>query len=309
MSEPFTKYLKRNMNACKMKKHILFFTILILLFSLFPVTVYANSPPPPSYFYVEVANPPENAVFVDILIEIDAQSDGYTAFNTENGRRHGITAESEIAEYNQDGYMSLAYHYDGVWAESQLGYVSLFEMYPSTLSLDKITKTLKIALLDREGNIIQTSRPIDITPPGKQFARTLIYDANEALTEIGFEVFYRSSIFFLFSFFGVIIGRMLLSVGVETLIAIPFAIRPLRKIILVNCITQIALITFMSFSGLTYITALIIGEIFVYLSECAAYMMMFKSVTKTKIIVYTAVANTATLIMGLLMNSFHIFVY
>jgi len=289
-----------------LKKRILLITVLMLLLCMLPLTAYANSPPPPGYFYVQIDNPPENAVFADILIKINAQSDGYTPFNSENGARHGITAESEIVGYDQNGYMSLSFHYSGVYSEMELGSFLCFEMVPASRSIDKITESLKVVLLDKDGNIVQISPPIDTIPPGNQFARELIYDADGTLFEIQFNDFYKGSAGFLFPIIILILGRMLLSVGVETLIAVPFKIRPLRKITLVNVITQIALIAFMGSSGLTYIHAMIIGEIFVYLAEGAAYMLMFKSVNKVKIIIYTITANTTTLIMGLIMNGFHI---
>ena len=273
---------------------------------MLPLTAYANSPPPPSHFYVQIDNPPENAVYADILIKLDAQSDGYTPFNSGNGTRQGITAESEIVRYGHDGYVSLSFRYDKVYSDIKLENFIYFEMNPASQSIDKITESLKVALLDKDGNILQISPPINTTPPSNQFARELIYDADGTLFEIRFNDFYRGSVNLLFPIFLLVFGRMLLSIGVETLIAVPFKIKPLRKIAIVNFITQIALIAFICFSGLNYIYAVIVGEIFVYLSEGAAYMLMFKSVKKTRIIIYTITANTATLIIGLMMNGFHI---
>ena len=289
-----------------MKKYILFFIILLFILCVLPLTAYANSPPPPSHFYVQIDNLPDNAVYADILIKIDAQSDGYAPFNSDNGNRYGIAADSEIVGYDYDGYMSLSFHYNGVYSEMNPGNFLYFQMTPASQSIDKITESLKVALFDKDGNIIQVSPSISTIPPKNQFARELIYDADGTMFEIQFNDFYRGSINFLLSIVVLIFGRMLLSVVIETLIAIPFKIKPLRKIVIVNLITQIALLTFMGFSGLTYMSAIIIGEIFVYLSECAAYMMMFKSVKKSRIIIYTITANTATLILGLILNGVYI---
>ena len=92
---------------------------------------------------------------------------------------------------------------------------------------------------------------------------------------------------------------MALSVGIETLIAIPFKLRPLWKVSLVNLLTQIILIVFMRCSDIPYLTALIIGEAYVYISEFVAYSYLYK-IPKWKLAVYTVVANTFTLALGII---------
>ena len=66
---------------------------------------------------------------------------------------------------------------------------------------------------------------------------------------------------------------MALSIGIETLLGIPFRLRPLWKIAVVNLITQILLAALLLCSpGIIYYTALFMGEIVVYLAEFIAYL-------------------------------------
>lgn len=158
-------------------------------------------------------------------------------------------------------------------------------------------------MLDENGNILKISKEISIISQTKnRFARAVNYNANGDVSSIRFEYTYNQN--YIISVF----LRMLISVTTETLIAILFKIKPLYKIIIVNIITQVALIAFVLFSGLPYATTMIIGEIVVYTSEYLAYIMMFKSVSKSKLAIYTMTANTATLLLGLLFNQLHFLV-
>lgn len=290
-----------------MKKVLLAF--LTLFFLCCPImTAFANSPAPPSYFYCKVENVPNDAVFVDILIEISAQSSGYTDLNSKN-LLPNITADSEIVRYNQDGYRSLSFHYD-VLSRMEVD-SPYFTMNVSNQSMDKVSKSIKVALLDINGNIIKISDAVNTTPPtNDEFARTLNYDASSSTPTIQFMHFYKgsSNILFILPFILILIARLLISVGVETIIAVPFKLNPLRKIIVVNVLTQTVLILFMQFSTLPYVFALIIAEAFVYLSEYIAYVMLFKEEVKWKLAAYTIVANTVTLVIGLVMNNLHLLV-
>ena len=70
----------------------------------------------------------------------------------------------------------------------------------------------------------------------------------------------------------------------------------------VNLTTQLLLILFLSLSGLPYMTAVLVGEIAVYAAEFIAYLFLYRDVSRWRVLGYTALANTATLAMGLLFN-------
>jgi len=296
-----------------------------LVLSLTTMMAAADAPPPayPNRFECHVMNAPEKAVFCDLLIQINPQSDNYTAFNDQHNT---ITAQAPIVLYNEDGYMSFSFHYQGVTANmgglsgAALDSGVFFSLSDAAQSLDKISRTVKVVLLDADGNILNISGTISTAPPSaEEFVHAIMYDVTSGTTNISFSQTRNgtSSIFeFLFfipflmisgaSYFLMVYFRMLLSIGAEVLAALPFKLRPLWKIIAVNAITQLLLILFVLFSGLPYVTAVLIGEVFVYLSEFIAYLFLFKAVSKWKIALYTVCANTLTLTMGLLMNLLHI---
>ena len=279
-----------------------------LLLCMTAITAYANAPAPPNHFYCNIENAPQNAAYLDILIEITPHNDEYSAFNSQE---NNISADSQIALYNENGYMSLSFHYKNISrADMGIAY-PYFIMDYYNQSIDKISPTIKAVILDKEGNILQISDAISTVPETTdEFARTLTYNANEAAPVLQFNHYYKGSshpFYYLLSLL-IILFRMALSVGIETFAAIPFKIHPIWKITVINILTQTMLILFMMFSGLSYLTALIIGEVFVYISEFIAYILLYKSIPKWKIAIYTIAANTITLIMGLLMNSYNILV-
>ena len=269
-------------------------------------TVSANAPAPLSYFYCSLENAPADAVYFDILIEITPQDEEYSAFNSQ---QNAISADSQIALYNEDGYMSLSFHYKKLeYADMEIIY-PYFRMDYYNQSIDKVSQTIKVALLDRNGNILQISDAISTTPETTdEFAYMLTYNADETAPTLQFSHYYKGSShpFYFFLLLPIALLRMALSIGAETLVAIPFKMRPLWKVPVVNTATQIILIIFMMFSGIPYLTALIIGEVFVYISEFIVYIVLYKSIPKWKIAAYTITANTITLIMGLLMNAYNI---
>ncbi|MDR0249655.1 MAG: hypothetical protein LBI44_08415 [Oscillospiraceae bacterium] len=165
-----------------------------LLLRVPPMIVNANAPAPPSYFYVLVQNPPGTARYADILVKLDPQSEAYAEFNEDNGRKTGITAESEIAKYDEDGYMSLAFHYGGVNANMQIGTALTFIMNSSNLSVDKVTSLLKVAVIDGEGNILHISDAIDVTPPQNKYTVRLDYDAADGRAEAQYSDYYTGGL-------------------------------------------------------------------------------------------------------------------
>ena len=128
---------------------------LTLVFSVFllcitAITVSANAPPPPlpSFFDCTIQNAPADAVYFDILIEITPQDEDYKA--SDNNIK---PVDSKIVQYNQDGYMSLTFHYKKLdYADNKIEYAS-FKMKDSDLSIDKVSPTIKAVILDKDGNL------------------------------------------------------------------------------------------------------------------------------------------------------------
>ncbi len=284
--------------------------LLLALFSAFlpgwpALTVQANAPPPPSYVYGEIVNAPPEAAFIDILIPLDPSDERYVEFQEQ--RLGNVTADSPIVQYAEGGYRSLFFHCRGVDAENCTLPDCFFTLESSSLSLDDLAPSLKVALLDGEGNILKVSPAASLLPAEENtFPRTLRYDAAADTLEITFAPVYTGSssdVPLTVPLILCILARMALSIAVETLLALPFRLRPLWKIAVVNLITQILLVALMFSGSAVYYAALFMGEIVVYLAEFVAYLSLFHGVSRRKIAVYTLLANTVTLLLSLAMNA------
>jgi hypothetical protein len=290
----------------------------VLLLAAAPVApvAYANSPAPIGELRVEVNRPPEDAVYVDVLIKIDPEDADYIGFSDQNGTDNAISADAGIVAYNEDGYMSLSFHRLGMQAfmtKSNPEYKDfrvLFIMPQSMQTIDDITSSLKVALLDGDANVIHVSDAIDVSAPSGQYARTVFYDVETLSAEVEFVGLPpygggeggAATLGLLALVLLLLVGRVALSIGSETLIAITLHIKPVYKVVLVNIATQIALIAFMGLSGMTYVASMAIGEAAVYIVEGVAFCLLYRDIKPAKVIAYTVVANTVSLAIGLVMN-------
>ena len=290
-----------------MRRFALSFALVMILFSALTFSVSANSPAPPGYFYYQVINAGETVKFADILIKINPGSNTYTDFNASNNISGMFNAETPIVAYQEDGYRSLSFHYSEVYSnlDPESG---LAQLANSGQSIDKITTSIKIALLDEDGNILKVSNAVDVVPAAADtFPRGVKYDADGDTPVVQFHQTYIGSSskpnIFSFAFLFAVFLRMILSVSAEILLAIPFKLKPVWKIAAVNLVSQLFLISFMLFGGLHYLPSLIIGEIIVFASEFVVYTLLFRSVSKRRIAGYAILANAITLILGLYFNA------
>jgi len=251
-----------------------------------------------------------------MLIKIDPDCFEYIDFDSSNGIKYGIPSYSPIAMYNEDGFMSFTFHYQGSISNMILetrGSASERLYYYADFTYDKINSDqfrnvrdnyhiIKIALLDRDGNVLSISDEFDVNPKSPNvFLGAVKYNAEKNLIETDYLISAWSVLFYIFFMVSVVI-RIAVSITVEAVIAIPFKIMPIWKIVLTNLATQIILVLFMTFCRLPYIQNLIIIETFVYFSEFAVFSIIFKNTSKIKLALYTFVANTASLTIGLLLN-------
>ncbi|MDR0294669.1 MAG: hypothetical protein LBH91_00515 [Prevotellaceae bacterium] len=269
----------------------------------------------------EITNNPEASVYADLLIQINPESAEYTDFNESNGQLFDISYNSAIAQYAENGFASFTFHYLGSASNIVLSsnangsdylYADFTRIANDDSQFNNISANyhvMKIALLDKSGNILKISDVLDINPKKTgYFTGHLYYDANSGEAKAGY--FERSAFFGVFYLFLIlfipIVFPIIISIAIELVIALPFRIKPVRKVLIMNIITQIILVVFMSFCRLPYIQTLIIIEIFVYLSEFGAYTLLFKNISKLRLMLYTIFANTASLAIGILLNTYEL---
>lgn len=92
------------------KRRWICITTVLLCTLLIPEPVYAWNPVKWFYCDVDQEKIPENAVYVDLLLPISTEDEGYISYNESNGEKYGITQDSEIVEYCEEGYRSYTFH-------------------------------------------------------------------------------------------------------------------------------------------------------------------------------------------------------
>lgn len=93
-----------------MKRHIRLTVIVTLVLISLPVTVFAWVPDPYFWCWIDAAAIPEGTIYVDMLLPIQESDPGYTSFHESNGQKYGISPDSEIVSYQQDGFRSYTFH-------------------------------------------------------------------------------------------------------------------------------------------------------------------------------------------------------
>jgi hypothetical protein len=302
----------------KFRTMFLFLAAAILSF-VAPLSIArADSPPPPSYFYSYATNTAYNVKYTEILVKINKTSKFYTDLNTSNANTYDFNSSTPIVTYNQDGYMSISFHCKNVYSEKdvlyeELGMCKVIELNNAHMPISTMTDSIKIALLDKNGNILKISDAVSVKPSvSNTYPNEVKYDAHGTTPKVNFVQYYKSyannAVIISFSLILAFLIRMAISTAIETLIAIPFKIKPIWKIIVINIATQILLFLLIASGRLDYTAAVIVGEIFVFISEFVAYIFLFKHISKPKLALYTVIANASSLAVGLILNCFHILV-
>lgn len=149
----------------------IFSCIILLLFNTH--TAYAQASL--DSFAVKSYNLPEEAVYMDMLISMNEDDEFYTIFNEENMKQYIFDARV-LSSYNKDGFISMSCHYNNNFTKMKI-LDNNTGSYHNSFVLDKnsngglvandirIYKILsenrqfRIVLLDKDGNIIQLSKP------------------------------------------------------------------------------------------------------------------------------------------------------
>lgn len=92
-----------------MKKRYLFF--LTILFTYF-VAIPSSATPAIASFVCEIEEEkiPDNAIYIDLLLPISEDDEGYVSYHQENGEAYGIAEDSAIVGYCEEGYRSYTFH-------------------------------------------------------------------------------------------------------------------------------------------------------------------------------------------------------
>lgn len=159
---------------------------------------------------------------------------------------------------------------------------------------------IKIALLDKDFNIIVVSEATRIPKENRAilFSGMIDYDVSNDSFHADTMI---SPYFILFS-----ISIMLVSIGTESIIALLFGFKGKRllSILTVNVCSQIIMRVLYVVLPLTYLIETVILEVLVYGTEFLIYRKRFEQISTTKIAIYTVIANTASLSLGILIDRY-----
>lgn len=274
------------------KRMIMVLCVFLVALVFVPQTVQANSPPPASHCMVELSNLPENAWAVDLLVPLTVGSAYYTqATDLPEGMDH----TAPILLYDQDGYMSYTFHYQ--LASSQYA----IESSAVTFFLDNYrhfshfqSTLLRLAILDRAGQILQISEPFEYTATTTGF---LYYDG--ATRQVQVEQRYHPMYDFV-----LIALVMIVSIACEVIVGLFFKMK-IFSVVVVNFLSQTVMWLLYFWLGGTiftsYVWLIVVLEVFVYAAEYGMYCWTKRDVSRKKILVYTVAANTVSLVIGLLL--------
>ncbi len=303
----------------KLNKIILIVLFFLLFACFLSVNVSANAPMPADRLTIKVSNLPENAVYADIMIKIDENDSNYVDFQPNKFADRYLKAK-QIVDYKENGFRSFTFHYKEAKADIKLKinyslnnshYVVQFcggaeykEYLTQFEDLRNNYNKVKIALLDENFNIIHISEEFELPKVSNAitFSGYVWYDVSNNTIEVKKWI---NPYFIIFGgFFSILI--ILLSIGAELLTALLFGFKGKKTltILIANACTQIVMRLLYIVLPFTYLIETIILEILVYGGEILIYKKCFKDTKVSKIIAYTVIANTLSLILGILLDCY-----
>ena len=289
--------------------------ILVLVFSL-PMSVNANAPMPADHLTVVFSDVPKDVVYVDLLIKISEDDANYVDFQPNSFAEELFIAKG-ITGYSVDGYRSFTFHYKNAKSDIKLkpyyrGFYSVNfcngseyrEYLTQYEDLRDNYRDIKIALLDKHFNIILVSKAAQLPKKSNAINFDGRVDYDIPTNSLSFDTWVNPYYVLFGGFFSILI--MLLSIGIEVVVSLLFKFRgkQVSTVLVVNICSQIIMRVLYLLLPFAYLIETIILEVLVYGAEFWIYKKRFKEVGTAKIVCYTVIANTLSLLLGIFLDCY-----
>ena len=300
----------------KLKKLFFVFIIVYILVFSSALPVFANAPMPADHLKVVLSNLPDDAVYVDLLVKINQDDPNFVDFQS-NNYSDSVSKASEIVSYSDGSFYSFTFHYKNSKSNIKiehyyddlyyvdfcngLNYQDYLTQYES---LRNHYRDVKVALLDKDFNIIVVSESIQLPKENNAFVfdGEIYFDFNT--NSLDFDTRINPYFVVFGGFFSILI--MLMSIGTETVISLLFGFRGRQTltILIVNICSQIIMRLLYLVLPFTYLIETIVLEVCVYTAEFLIYKKYFKNISTIKIAGYTITANTLSLLLGIFLDCY-----
>ncbi|MCX7920851.1 MAG: hypothetical protein N3B21_02320 [Clostridia bacterium] len=289
-------------------QHLLIPFFIIMVFVFNQNIVRADTGPKPTLDII-VENLSDHNYYLDLL----GKSGEYGYFEATDGNKEYDSLHNQpIYKYDVDGWKAISMR---TWLLSGklIGETSEIDKNGKVLSMKHsfgyvgVPKVFKI-IIQKSNGTLQVSDIIT----NNNFNTVVYYDMKQnKVLHVSGNIF-QKGVDFNSKFFQEYLLRIVITLIVEMLIAIPFFYRTLWRfaiIAIVNFATQTLLTIGMIFDysilhtmpfNTGYFVVLLIGEILVLLTEYLLYLKFFGKDLKWKIAVYTVIANLISCITGFL---------
>lgn len=292
---------------------------MVLLACMLPLKVSANSPEPTPYYTFYLANLPEGAEYVDLLIHLRETDEMYTDLITEN-IPDSFSQDAQILSYCENDYRSYTFHYRDALSMIKIGrdgdvrYFTGDEAkwdeahirFDHAADIDARGQVM-LAMLNAQGDILQISQPLDLTNVSKFSYRLGDFYYDCATGELIIEHIENNRLdppgqYIASSVFGILITCLL-----EWLTSLLFPLKGYRGLIVgTNVVSQILMrmgyALLYLYSPFGYGTITLGLECLVYLGEFLWYRWRMKGVTWQTALGFTITANTLSWLLGHFIN-------
>ena len=299
-----------------LKKLFFVFVIVSILVFSSALPVFANAPMPADHLTVVLSYLPDDAVYVDLLVKINQDDPNFVDFQS-NNYSDSVSKSSEIVSYSDGSFYSFTFHYKNSKSNIKiehyyddlyyvdfcngLNYQDYLTQYES---FRNHYRDVKVALLDKDFNIIVVSESVQLPKENNAFVfdGKICFDFNT--NSLDFDTRINPYFVVFGGFFSILI--MLMSIGTETVISLLFGFRGRQTltILIVNICSQIIMRLLYLVLPFTYLIETIILEVCVYTAEFFIYKKYFKGTSVIKLVGYTLTANTLSLLLGIFLDCY-----